>query len=67
MVCKNTVVLKTVINQRQRAVEREVRRKLFKSCREAVEHLDDSIYGFAIVVWNEHGALHSAYDATLGL
>lgn len=66
MAGSGAVSLKAVVNQRQRTAEREVRRALFKRCREAIEQLDADISGFAIVVWDTQGNLQSAYDAARG-
>lgn len=66
MASQNTVVLKTIVNQQQRAAEREARRALFKRCREAIDQLDGEIAGFAVVVWDKQGNLQSAYDAARG-
>lgn len=66
MASQSTIELKTVVNQRQRAAERELRRVFFKRCREALEQLNNDVSGFAIVIWDKKGNLHSAYDVEPG-
>jgi hypothetical protein len=60
------VPLTDVRDDRKRQDARDMRQSLFQRCRAAADQLGDNISGFALVVWDNHGDLRSAYDAARG-
>ena len=63
---KLPVVLSVVVNETKKEGARKSRAALFKSCRAAIDQMQDDIAGFALVVWDDEGNLRSSYDASRG-
>ncbi len=63
-----TVPIKLVAERKARAARdaKHMREELFEACRDAVENLDDELFGFALVVWGKDGVMRTAYHAAQG-
>jgi hypothetical protein len=63
-----SVPIKLAVERKARAARdaKHLREELFESCRDAVEDLDEDLFGFALVVWDKDGAMRTAYHAAQG-
>ena len=55
-----------VFDKKRIAYAKATRASLFQRCRAACDQLGDEVVGFALVVWDQHGDMRTAYDAARG-